>query len=156
MPIAAIAKFATDDAPLPVSGVSIPADLPYDVLKAGVRAYNRWLADFCAANPDRHVGIALVPPADDVQAVVDRIAVKTELWLAERGHGPEDEPDTDADDAQERDWCMNRRGLDDQPFGTSDSLCLQPRDPLNDRTSEASASSPEVQDAVSSPKLAGV
>ena len=62
-----------DDAPLPVSGVSIPADLPYDLLKAAVRAYNRWLADFCAANPDRHVGVALVPPAHDVQAVVEEI-----------------------------------------------------------------------------------
>jgi AcrR family transcriptional regulator len=56
----------------------------------------------------------------------------------------------------DRDWCMNRLGLDDLLLGTRDSLGLQPRDPTDDRTTEASASSPEVQNAVSGPKLAGV
>ena len=39
---------------------------------------------------------------------------------------------------------MNRRGLDDALVGTRKSLALQPRDPVHDRATEASASSPEV------------
>ena len=27
---------------------------------AGIRAYNRWLADFCNLNPGRHAGVILI------------------------------------------------------------------------------------------------
>jgi predicted TIM-barrel fold metal-dependent hydrolase len=42
---------------------------------AGCRAYNRWLADFCADSPtpERHAGLALVGAVDDVDAVVAEI-----------------------------------------------------------------------------------
>ena len=40
--------------------------------RAGVRAYNRWLAEFCAANTGRHLGIAVVP-IDDVAAAVQEV-----------------------------------------------------------------------------------
>ncbi|MEO6988984.1 MAG: amidohydrolase family protein [Aquihabitans sp.] len=30
-------------------------------VKAGARAHNRWLADFCATNPHRRIGVAVVP-----------------------------------------------------------------------------------------------
>ena len=30
-------------------------------LKAGARAHNRWLADFCATNPHRRIGVGVVP-----------------------------------------------------------------------------------------------
>ena len=35
---------------------------------AGARAHNRWLADFCAACPERRAGIALVPIVHDIEA----------------------------------------------------------------------------------------
>ena len=33
---------------------------PPELLQAGARAYNRWLADLCAQNPDRCAGVAFV------------------------------------------------------------------------------------------------
>jgi predicted TIM-barrel fold metal-dependent hydrolase len=38
---------------------------------AGCRAYNRWLADFCARDPSRHLGIARVPLPDIAAAVAE-------------------------------------------------------------------------------------
>jgi predicted TIM-barrel fold metal-dependent hydrolase len=44
-----------------------PAD---DALRAvGVRAYNGWLADFCATHPGRHAGVGVVPIRDVAAAV---------------------------------------------------------------------------------------
>jgi predicted TIM-barrel fold metal-dependent hydrolase len=45
---------------------------PADVQLAGVRAYNRWLAEFCSQFPERMAGVALVP-VDDVDAAVEEI-----------------------------------------------------------------------------------
>lgn len=39
---------------------------------AGCRAYNRWLAEFCATNPGRHAGIGVMP-IRDVDAAVREI-----------------------------------------------------------------------------------
>jgi predicted TIM-barrel fold metal-dependent hydrolase len=47
---------------------------------AGRRVYNRWLADFCSASPDRLAGVALMPGLDDMDAVVQEVE-----WAAERG-----------------------------------------------------------------------
>ena len=48
---------------------------------AGIRAYNRWLADFCSANPERHAGVALIN-VDDVSVAVSEIreAKAMGLW----------------------------------------------------------------------------
>jgi predicted TIM-barrel fold metal-dependent hydrolase len=35
---------------------------------AGARAHNRWLAELCAANPDRRIGVATIPVIHDVEA----------------------------------------------------------------------------------------
>ena len=43
---------------------------PRDLRVAGARAYNRWLAGFCAADPDRLVGAALLGSLHDVDAAV--------------------------------------------------------------------------------------
>ncbi len=51
---------------------------PYELRVAGARAYNRWLADFCAQSPDRRAGVAFLPPAHDVDAIV------AELHFAKR------------------------------------------------------------------------
>jgi predicted TIM-barrel fold metal-dependent hydrolase len=47
----------------------------------GNRAYNRWLADLCNTNPDRHAGVALITVEDIGVAVEDvRDARKLGLW----------------------------------------------------------------------------
>ncbi len=46
-------------------------------LKAGAQAHNRWLADFCATNPHRRIGVGVVPitaGVDDAVAEVHRAA----------------------------------------------------------------------------------
>ncbi|POX38444.1 amidohydrolase [Streptomyces sp. Ru73] len=40
---------------------------------AGARAYNRWLAEFCATAPERHCGVAVLPVAAEVDEVVAEI-----------------------------------------------------------------------------------
>jgi len=67
-------------------------DLPFDVgiatyqyeqdaalWQAGVRAYNRWLADFCNELPGRRAGVGLVS-VDDVKLAVEEVR-----WLREHG-----------------------------------------------------------------------
>ena len=43
-----------------------------EVMAAGARAYNRWLADLCAANPDRCAGVAILG-YHDIEAAVEEI-----------------------------------------------------------------------------------
>jgi predicted TIM-barrel fold metal-dependent hydrolase len=57
----------------------IAFDSDVELLRAGSRIYNRWLADLCAANPGRHAGIAVVP-IRDVQATVAEV-----YWAREAG-----------------------------------------------------------------------
>ena len=52
-----------------------------DVTRQGAMAYNRWLADFCAAAPGRLCGQAMVPFHDVDQAVADI------HWVKEQGLG---------------------------------------------------------------------
>ncbi len=47
--------------------------------QAGIRAYNRWLADFCAEVPDRRAGVGLVT-VEDIDATVREVS-----WLREHG-----------------------------------------------------------------------
>jgi predicted TIM-barrel fold metal-dependent hydrolase len=51
----------------PIGYVATP-----ELQAAGCRAYNRWLAEFCAANPGRHAGIGVMP-IRDVDAAVREI-----------------------------------------------------------------------------------
>lgn len=62
------------------SGLGSGADADPAAVKAGARAHNRWLADFCATNPQRRIGVAVVP----VTAGVDD-AVAEVHHAAERG-----------------------------------------------------------------------
>jgi predicted TIM-barrel fold metal-dependent hydrolase len=48
---------------------------------AGCQAYNRWLADFCRANPGRHAGVALID-VEDIDASVKEIRAARELGLS--------------------------------------------------------------------------
>lgn len=46
----------------------------------GIRAYNRWLADFCNANPGRHAGVALIN-VDDMDETVREVRAAKEMGL---------------------------------------------------------------------------
>jgi predicted TIM-barrel fold metal-dependent hydrolase len=49
---------------------------------AGARAYNRWLADYCAAAPERLLGLALLGSLADVEGAVAEIRRAKEAGLA--------------------------------------------------------------------------
>ena len=59
----------------PLAGAH-PVELQY----AGARAYNRWLAEMCAVNPERHAGGILVP-MDDIEESVAEIKRARESGL---------------------------------------------------------------------------
>ena len=47
----------------------------------GIRAYNRWLADFCSTHPERHAGVALINLEDIAVSVQEiRNAKESGLW----------------------------------------------------------------------------
>ena len=48
--------------------------------QAGIRAYNRWLADLCQVNPGRHAGVMLIN-VDDIEATVQEIKEARALGL---------------------------------------------------------------------------
>ena len=57
-----------------------PKNMVPEVQWAGAMAHNRWLAEWCANDPARHIGVASIPLLWDVQQGVD--AVK---WCVENG-----------------------------------------------------------------------
>jgi predicted TIM-barrel fold metal-dependent hydrolase len=74
--VAAEVIFAQGSAPFgmhpPVGGgVRLQFTATAEQDAAGCRAYNRWLADLCANDPVRHLGIARVPLADIGAAVAE-------------------------------------------------------------------------------------
>ncbi len=56
-----------------------PSPAQYERWQAGIRAHNRWLAEFCEAAPGRRAGIGLVH-LNDVDAAVEDVE-----WIAKRG-----------------------------------------------------------------------
>lgn len=48
-------------------------DFNFELRIAGVRAYNRWLADFCNAEPGRRAGVIMLPPPEDIDSCVAEI-----------------------------------------------------------------------------------
>lgn len=50
-------------------------------VKAGARAHNRWLADFCATNPHRRIGVAVVPVTAGVEEAVTMVHESAESGL---------------------------------------------------------------------------
>jgi predicted TIM-barrel fold metal-dependent hydrolase len=53
------------------AGLGATADVPTDLLMAGARAHNRWLAELCSTNPARRAGVAIVPIFDVDAAVAE-------------------------------------------------------------------------------------
>ena len=70
----------------PFIGLARDFDRPWDseyptaLKNAGARAYNRWLADFCSAAPERLLGIAVIGSFADVDAAIEEVR-----WAKENG-----------------------------------------------------------------------
>ena len=63
------------------AGLSLPTEgINAELQWAGARAHNRWIAELCAAAPDRRAGIAIVPALWDVGEAVREVA-----WAREHG-----------------------------------------------------------------------
>ena len=56
---------------------------PYgaDLRRAGARAYNRWLAEFCAAAPERLIGMSVMGSLEDVDAAVSELRTAHDAGL---------------------------------------------------------------------------
>ncbi|MBN7796357.1 amidohydrolase family protein [Parahaliea mediterranea] len=57
-----------------------PRDAVPELQWAGAMAHNRWLAEFCANDPARHIGVASIPLLWDVQQAVDAVR-----WCVDHG-----------------------------------------------------------------------
>lgn len=66
--------------------LAVPGGTPAQIA-AGCRAYNRWLADLCAHDPRRHLGIARVP-LPDIDAAVAEVEYAAKLGLRGGVHLP--------------------------------------------------------------------
>jgi predicted TIM-barrel fold metal-dependent hydrolase len=53
------------------AGLAASSDVPTDLLMAGARAHNRWLAELCQDSPERRAGVAIVPIYDPELAVAE-------------------------------------------------------------------------------------
>jgi predicted TIM-barrel fold metal-dependent hydrolase len=62
------------------AGLAATAEVPTELLMAGARAHNRWLAELCSTNPARRAGVAIVP-IFDVDAAVGEITRARESGL---------------------------------------------------------------------------
>jgi predicted TIM-barrel fold metal-dependent hydrolase len=51
-----------------------------DLVGVGRRMYNRWLADFCSVEPERHVGLAHLPMWD-IDAAIREVELAAEIGL---------------------------------------------------------------------------
>ncbi len=77
------------DADAVTSGASAPfgaglgggTDTPQELLMAGAKAHNRWLAELCALSPERRAGVAVVPILGDIDAAVAEIRQAHESGL---------------------------------------------------------------------------
>ena len=57
-----------------------PRDAVPELQWAGAMAHNRWLAEFCANDPARHIGVASIPLLWDVQQAVEAVR-----WCVDSG-----------------------------------------------------------------------
>jgi predicted TIM-barrel fold metal-dependent hydrolase len=63
------------------SGLAGGAGNAPELALAGAKAHNRWLADFCAQEPHRRIGVALIPILFDIDAAVEEIEAAREMGL---------------------------------------------------------------------------
>jgi predicted TIM-barrel fold metal-dependent hydrolase len=55
------------------AGLGLSGEFDGDLLMAGARAHNRWLAELCGESPARRCGLAIAPILHDVDAAVTEI-----------------------------------------------------------------------------------
>ena len=55
------------------AGLGSSGDLDGELVMAGARAHNRWLADLCADSPERRCGVATVPILHDIDEALREI-----------------------------------------------------------------------------------
>ena len=56
------------------AGLSLPTkDMTSELQWSGAMAHNRWLAEFCANNPVRHHGVAIIPVLWDVGLAIENL-----------------------------------------------------------------------------------
>ena len=55
------------------AGLGIGGESDGELLMAGARAHNRWLAELCSDSPDRRCGLAIAPILHDIDAAVAEI-----------------------------------------------------------------------------------
>jgi predicted TIM-barrel fold metal-dependent hydrolase len=63
------------------AGLGASGEHDPELLMAGARAHNRWLAELCAASPDRRAGVAIVPILADIDAALAEIRRAKESGL---------------------------------------------------------------------------
>lgn len=63
------------------AGLATSGDIPGELLLAGARAHNRWLAELCNASPERRAGVAIAPILHDPEAAVEEIRRARESGL---------------------------------------------------------------------------
>jgi predicted TIM-barrel fold metal-dependent hydrolase len=64
-----------------VDGPDGSLQYPPELVRAGARSYNRWLAEFCSADPDRLRGVTILGTLDDVVWCIDEIHRSYEAGL---------------------------------------------------------------------------
>jgi hypothetical protein len=64
-----------------VDGPGGSKEHPAELVRAGARAYNRWMADFCSTDPNRLRGITILGTMEDVLWCVDEIVRAYESGL---------------------------------------------------------------------------
>jgi len=55
------------------AGLQSSGELDGELVMAGARAHNRWLAELCSDSPERRCGVATVPILHDIPAAVDEM-----------------------------------------------------------------------------------
>jgi predicted TIM-barrel fold metal-dependent hydrolase len=63
------------------SGLGAGVGVDPAAVKAGARAHNRWLADFCSTNPHRRIGVAVVPITTGVDDAVREVHTAADAGL---------------------------------------------------------------------------
>jgi predicted TIM-barrel fold metal-dependent hydrolase len=76
---AAIYHFSQNGENLPWIGQGLGTVLDFERGAIAYRIYNRWLADFCSVQPERHIGLAYLPTWD-----ID-LAIEELHWARENG-----------------------------------------------------------------------
>jgi predicted TIM-barrel fold metal-dependent hydrolase len=67
------APFESGLSPATIETPDLVADYPWELVRAGARAYNRWLADFCSVDPHRLLGATILGKLDDVVWCADEV-----------------------------------------------------------------------------------